>query len=85
MILVPFAVALIAAAAFIVNTQLDKRAGRSFQRIQMGATEMSVVALMGKPDTARPCGENLWWGYSRIPALMLSITPTPASSKRVAM
>ena len=50
-ILAPFAVALIAVAAFIVNDQFDKRAGRSFQRIQMGATETAVVALMGKPDT----------------------------------
>lgn len=61
-ILAPFAVALIGVAAFIVNDQFDKRAGRSFQRIQMGATETAVVALMGKPDTVRPCGDNLWWG-----------------------
>jgi hypothetical protein len=60
--LAPFAVALIAVAALIVNDQLDKRTGRSFQRIQLGATEMAVVALMGKPDTVRPCGDNLWWG-----------------------
>jgi hypothetical protein len=61
-ILAPFAVALIAVAAFIVNDQLDRRAGRSFQRIQMGAAEKAVVALMGKPETVRPCGNNLWWG-----------------------
>ena len=47
---------------FLVNWFFDSRAGDAFQRIEMGAPEAAVVALLGKPDMERPCGENLWWG-----------------------
>jgi hypothetical protein len=48
--------------AFFVNQFFDGRAGEAFQRIEMNAPESSVVALLGKLDVERPCGENLWWG-----------------------
>jgi hypothetical protein len=49
-------------AAFFLNSYFDHRAGSAFQRIEMGAPESAVVALLGEPDVKRPCGDNLWWG-----------------------
>lgn len=48
--------------AFFINQSFDNRAGDAFQRIKMNAPESSVIALLGKPDVERPCGDNLWWG-----------------------
>ena len=33
-----------------------------FAKIDKGVSRQSVLSQMGKPDTTRPCGKNLWWG-----------------------
>jgi hypothetical protein len=58
----PVVIPAVLVAAFFVNQFFDSRAGKAFQRIEMNAPESSVVALLGKPDVERPCGDNLWWG-----------------------
>lgn len=45
-----------------ISMFLDNRAGKAFAEVKMGASTQDVVALLGKPDVVRPCGENLWWG-----------------------
>ena len=61
-LIMPIALLAIVLAAFGINAFLDHRAGNAFVRIRMGATESEVVSLIGKSDTERPCGDNLWWG-----------------------
>ncbi|BBL71565.1 hypothetical protein [Methylogaea oryzae] len=45
-----------------ISMFLDSRAGKEFAEVKMGASTQDVIALLGKPDVVRPCGENLWWG-----------------------
>jgi hypothetical protein len=58
----PFIAVALAGIAFLVSMTLDKRAGAAFAKVSMGASTEEVVALLGKPDVSRPCGEHLWWG-----------------------
>jgi hypothetical protein len=62
MVLAPLMLLMVLAAAFLVNSYLDSRAGQAFQKIEMGASETEVIKLLGRPDVERKCGENLWWG-----------------------
>ncbi|WP_332854429.1 hypothetical protein [Duganella sp. S19_KUP01_CR8] len=48
--------------AFALNSWRDGRDGKIFDRIELGATRADVIAMMGKADVSRPCGDNLWWG-----------------------
>ena len=56
------AIVIFGVGAFVVDAIFDARAGRMFANIDKGATRQSVLSQMGKPDTTRPCGKNLWWG-----------------------
>jgi hypothetical protein len=56
------AVVIFAVGAFIVDYIFDARAGRMFAKIDKGVSRQSVLSQMGKPDTTRPCGKNMWWG-----------------------
>ena len=58
----PLAVVVIVVAVLALNALIDGRTGREFDEIKMGATEKSVVLLLGTPSQVRPCGEHLWWG-----------------------
>jgi hypothetical protein len=62
LLVLPLAMAVLAVVAFGINELLDRHAGVAFQRVEMGAPESTVVALLGRPDIERPCGDNLWWG-----------------------
>lgn len=58
----PLAMVVICAIVFAFDVFLDSRSGRRFDEIEMGATEKSVVSMLGTPSQVRPCGEHLWWG-----------------------
>ncbi|MDQ0073360.1 hypothetical protein J2W34_005168 [Variovorax boronicumulans] len=58
----PLAMAGICAAVVVLNAFLDRQSGRGFDEIAMGATEQSVVSVLGTPSKVRPCGEFLYWG-----------------------
>lgn len=58
----PLLIAVLCVAVALVDAYSDRRAGAAFARVEMGAPESTVVALLGEPDLERPCGENLWWG-----------------------
>jgi hypothetical protein len=47
---------------FAVDSWRDAGDSKAFDRIALGATRAEVVAMMGKADVSRPCGDNLWWG-----------------------
>jgi hypothetical protein len=56
------ALAVVAVIGFFTNSYFDRRAGRAFYAVKMGAPESAVIAALGNPDVERPCGQNLWWG-----------------------
>jgi len=58
----PFALIAIAAVCFFVDSALDAKAGRQFDRVQMNAKSQDVEAMMGTPDVTRPGGKYIWWG-----------------------
>lgn len=49
-------------APSIANYALDARAGHKFEQIRAGDSEAAVILQMGRPDSTRHCGDNLWWG-----------------------
>jgi hypothetical protein len=53
---------IVAAVTFGVNYRHDARTGRTFAKIEKGASRELVLFQLGKPDTTRPCGKYLWWG-----------------------
>lgn len=55
------AVALLALPWIVSGIAASLKEG-AFNGIPENATRSSVVAVMGKPDAVRVCGENLWWG-----------------------
>lgn len=61
-LIAPFVAIAIGGSLLIVNWSLDAWAGHKFDQIGWGESEATVVDRMGKPDTVRRCGENLWWG-----------------------
>jgi len=34
---------------------------QGFERISRSDSRDSVLAMLGKPDTIAPCGQDLWW------------------------
>lgn len=61
-LIAPIVAVAVGGSLLIVNWSLDAWTGRKFEQIQWGESEVAVVERMGKPDTMRRCGENLWWG-----------------------
>lgn len=61
-LIAPFVAVAVGGALLAMNWAMDARAGHKFEQIQWGESEASVVKQMGKPNTVRRCGENLWWG-----------------------
>jgi hypothetical protein len=61
-LIAPFVAIAVGGSLLILNWSLDAWAGHKFDQIRWGESEASVVDRMGKPDTVRRCGENLWWG-----------------------
>ena len=61
-LMAPFVAVAVGGALLAVNWVMDAWAGHKFEQIQWGESEAFVVKQMGKPNTVRRCGENLWWG-----------------------
>lgn len=61
-LLVALVIIVVPIIGFLINSILDRRAGRAFEQVQMGMPRQQVVVLLGEPSVARDCGENLWWG-----------------------
>jgi hypothetical protein len=59
---IPGALVVVVIVGFAINAFFDARAGRAFEKIEMGASAQTVIAALGTPSTVRPCGKYLWWG-----------------------
>ena len=59
---IPFIVVGLAIAFWVCSTASAALQEKSFEAIKENDSRASVVSALGKPDSVRECGSNLWWG-----------------------